>query len=166
MANSFKHVSKALSLSIGLLLVAALFLMTGTAQAAGGNTPTQQDFDTGHATCSAYDLKANKLLPACGFKRATKIGSANTKCPSGTFADVGAETQQNMSTLERDIERLEQRHKDWFTPHPTFSQIMEKLQGREFFEESRAGDVQIQSWQNNTKEQQHIAMVQNRLLNK
>lgn len=76
------------------------------------------------------------------------------------------ETEQKMSTLEHDIERLEQRHKDWFTPHPTFSQIMEKLQGREFFEEFRTGDVQIQSWQNNANEQQHIAMVQNRLLNK
>ena len=43
---------------------------------------------------------------------------------------------------------------------------MEKLQGREFFEEFRTGDVQIQSWQNDETEQQHIAMVQNRLLNK
>ena len=81
-------------------------------------------------------------------------------------ADRRDETQQSMSTLERDIERLEQRHKDWFTPHPTFSQIMDKLQGREFFEEFRTGDVQIQSWQNDETEQQHIAMVQNRLLNK
>ena len=88
--------------------------------------------------------------------------------PQYTRQDVDRrdETQQSMSTLERDIERLEQRHKDWFTPHPTFSQIMEKLQGREFFEEFRTGDVQIQSWQNDETEQQHIAMVQNRLLNK
>jgi len=76
------------------------------------------------------------------------------------------ETQQKMSEYERDIERLEQRHKDWFSPHPTFTQIMQKLQGREFFEEFRTGDVQIQSWQNDETEQQHIAMVQKRLLNK
>lgn len=89
MTKPFKHVFKAPYLSIGLLLVGVLFLMTGTTQAAGLNTQTQQGYDTGHATCGAYDLKANKLLPACGFKRATKIGRANTKCPSGTFADIG-----------------------------------------------------------------------------
>ncbi len=78
------------SLSIGLLLVAVFFLMTGTAQAAAGlNTSTQQGFDTGHATCGAFNLKTNTLMPQCGFKKATKIGRANTKCPSGTFADIG-----------------------------------------------------------------------------
>lgn len=73
------------------------------------------------------------------------------------------ETEQKMSELERDVERLEQRHKDWFTPRPTFNEIWGKLQGREFFEEFRTGDVQIQSWQNDETEQRHIAMVQDRV---
>lgn len=73
------------------------------------------------------------------------------------------ETLQQMSDLERDIERLEQRHKDWFTPRPTFNEIMGKLQGREFFQEFRTGDIQIQSWQNDPNAQQHIAMVQERI---
>ena len=71
---------------------------------------------------------------------------------------------EEMSDLERDIERLEQRHKDWFTPRATFSEVIEKLQGREFFEEFRNGDVKIQSWQNDATGQQHIAMVRDRLL--
>ncbi|CAM3471004.1 type II and III secretion system protein [Thalassospira profundimaris] len=71
---------------------------------------------------------------------------------------------EEMSDLERDIERLENRHKDWFTPRATFSEVIEKLQGREFFEEFRNGDVKIQSWQNDENGQQHIAMVRDRLL--
>ncbi len=74
------------------------------------------------------------------------------------------ETREEMSNLEKDIERLEQRHKDWFTPRPTFNEVLKQLQGREFFEEFRTGDVQIQSWQTNTHGQQHIAMVQKRLM--
>ncbi|MBO6808958.1 hypothetical protein [Thalassospira sp.] len=71
---------------------------------------------------------------------------------------------EEMSDLERDIERLENRHKDWFTPRATFSEVIDKLQGREFFEEFRNGDVKIQSWQNDENGQQHIAMVRDRLL--
>jgi general secretion pathway protein D len=71
---------------------------------------------------------------------------------------------EEMSDLERDIERLEHRHKDWFTPRATFNEVIEKLQGREFFEEFRSGDVKIQSWQNDANGQQHIAMVRDRLL--
>ncbi len=73
---------------------------------------------------------------------------------------------EEMSDLERDIERFQQRHKDWFTPRATFSEVMEKLQGREFFEEFRNGDVKVQSWQSDANGQQHIAMVRDRLLNK
>ncbi len=69
-----------------------------------------------------------------------------------------------MSDLERDIERLQHRHKDWFTPRATFNEVIEKLQGREFFEEFRTGDVKVQDWQNDASNQQHIAMVRDRLL--
>lgn len=75
------------------------------------------------------------------------------------------ETIEKLSDLERDIERLQSRHKDWFTPRATFSEIMEKLQGREFFEEFRKGDVKVQSWHNDASSQQHVAIVRNRLLN-
>lgn len=79
-------------------------------------------------------------------------------------ADARQRTVDSLSGLERDLERLEQRHKDWFTPHSTFNQIIGKLQGREFFEEFRSGDVQVQSWHNDRDAQQHIAMVRDRLL--
>ncbi|PHS78149.1 MAG: hypothetical protein COB59_08645 [Rhodospirillaceae bacterium] len=72
--------------------------------------------------------------------------------------------EQKMSDLERDLQRLEQRHGDWYTPRPTFSELVEKLQGREFFEEFRNGDVKIQSWQKDPKGQQHITSVHKRLL--
>lgn len=71
---------------------------------------------------------------------------------------------EEMSDLERDIERLQHRHKDWFTPRATFNEVIEKLQGREFFEEFRIGDVKVQAWQNDASNQQHIAMVRKRLL--
>lgn len=75
-----------------------------------------------------------------------------------------SKAEQKMSDLERDLQRLERRHGDWYTPRPTFNILQEKLQGREFFEEFRNGDVQIQSWQNNPEAQGHIALVQKRLL--
>ena len=79
-------------------------------------------------------------------------------------ADDRQAADNNMSDLERDLQRFEKRHGDWYTPRPTFSVLQEKLQSREFFEEFRNGDVQIQSWQNNTNGQQHIAAVHKRLL--
>ncbi|GAB6051473.1 hypothetical protein JCM17960_02930 [Magnetospira thiophila] len=74
------------------------------------------------------------------------------------------ETEQKMSELERELMRLEKRNGDWYTPRPTFDEIREKLQSPEFFEEFRTGDVQIQSWQNDSDAQGHIAQVQKRLL--
>ena len=71
---------------------------------------------------------------------------------------------QKMSELERELQRLEQRHGDWFTPRPTFNVLRDKLQSREFFEEFRNGDVKIQSWQNDPNGQKHIASVRKRLL--
>ncbi|HBM11232.1 MAG TPA: hypothetical protein DD390_00905, partial [Rhodospirillaceae bacterium] len=68
--------------------------------------------------------------------------------------------EQQMSNLEKDIERLEQRNKDWYTPQPTFNEILGKLQGREFFEEFRSGDVDIRSWQNEGDTHKNIALVQ------
>jgi len=77
-----------------------------------------------------------------------------------------AEADQRMSRLERDIERLEQRNRDWFTPRPTFNAILGKLQGREFFEEFRTGDIDLQSWQTDQHDQEHIAMIQARVARK
>ncbi|MBE0529447.1 MAG: hypothetical protein IH626_01385 [Rhodospirillales bacterium] len=69
-----------------------------------------------------------------------------------------------LSDLERDVDRLEQRHKDWFTQRPTFNEIIGKLQGREFFEEFRTGDIQVQSWRNDPSVLEQFAMVRDRLL--
>lgn len=74
------------------------------------------------------------------------------------------ETTGQFSDLERDIERLQQRNKDWYTPRPTFNEILGKLQGREFFEEFRTGDVRVLPWQNDASGHQHIEMVQNRFI--
>lgn len=74
-------------------------------------------------------------------------------------------TLEKMSDLERDVERLQNRHKDWFSPRETFSEIIKQLEGREFFEEFRSGDVKIQSWNSDATNQQHIVQVHDRLLN-
>lgn len=74
------------------------------------------------------------------------------------------DTTARMSNLERDIERLQQRNKDWYTPRPTFNEILGRLQGREFFEEFRSGDVRVVPWQNDVSGLQHIEMVQNRFI--
>ncbi|WP_417625305.1 hypothetical protein [Paremcibacter congregatus] len=71
---------------------------------------------------------------------------------------------ENLSPLERDIERLHHRHQDWFTPRPAFNEIMEKIQGQEFFEEFRSGDMDLVSWQDDATVQDNIAMVQSRIM--
>lgn len=79
-------------------------------------------------------------------------------------AEDRKKTIDELSDLERDVDRLEQRHKDWFTPRPTFNEIIGKLQGREFFEEFRAGDIQVQSWRKDPNVLEQFAMVRDRLL--
>ena len=74
------------------------------------------------------------------------------------------EADQKLSDLERELQRLELRHGDWFTPRPTFNVLRDKLQGRDYFEEFRNGDVKIESWQNDPNGQKHIASVRKRLL--
>ena len=74
------------------------------------------------------------------------------------------EADQKLSDLERELQRLELRHGDWFTPRPTFNVLRDKLQSRDYFEEFRNGDVRIQSWENDPNGQKHIASVRKRLL--
>lgn len=69
-----------------------------------------------------------------------------------------------MSELEQELAKLERRHGDWYTPRPTFDVLREHLEGKAFFEEFRAGDVQIDAWQSNPESQQMIASVRDRLL--
>lgn len=72
--------------------------------------------------------------------------------------------QEEMSDLERDLQRLEQRHGDWYTPRPTFSEIREKIEGRAFYEEFRMGDVNVHSWYQDDDKPALLAQVEKRLL--
>jgi len=72
------------------------------------------------------------------------------------------QTRQELSALERDLERLHKRHEDWFTPRPTFSEIIENMQQREFFEEFRSGDFQIRSWNDSEEPLEHISRIRER----
>ena len=69
-----------------------------------------------------------------------------------------------LSELEQELAKLERRHGDWYTPRPTFDVLREQLEGKAFFEEFRAGDVQIDAWHSNPESQQMIASVRDRLL--
>ncbi|WP_417827151.1 hypothetical protein [Thalassospira povalilytica] len=80
-------------------------------------------------------------------------------------SDEGRNTVlEQLSPLEQDIERLHRRHKDWFTPRPIFSEILGKIEGQDFFEEFRSGDVELNSWQDDGTVQENIAMVQSRIM--
>lgn len=70
-------------------------------------------------------------------------------------------TEEQLSDLERDLERLAKRHQDWYTPRPTFNVIIQKLQNREFFEEFRQGDVKIGSWQHDDESIQKVTSLAN-----
>ena len=75
------------------------------------------------------------------------------------------ETMESLTQHEKEIERLEQRHRNWFSPRPAFSDVIESLQGQIFFEEFRTGDVELLSWQKDETVQQNISMLQKRILN-
>lgn len=72
--------------------------------------------------------------------------------------------EEGMSDLERNLMRLEKRHGDWYTPRPTFSEIRDKIEGREFFEEFRMGDVNVHSWHQKDEKPALFAQVEKRLL--
>ena len=71
---------------------------------------------------------------------------------------------EKLSPLEQDLERLHRRYKDWFTPRPIFNEILDRIQGQEFFEEFRSGDVDLVSWHDDQTVQDNIAMVQSRIM--
>lgn len=73
------------------------------------------------------------------------------------------EDVSGLSLFEKDLERLENRHKDLFRVRPTFNEILEKLQGREFFNEFQMGDMQIKPWQGSIGNKEHIAQVRRRI---
>ena len=79
--------------------------------------------------------------------------------------DNRAKTRERLSGLERDLERLAKRHEDWFTPRPTFNQIIDNLKKREFFEEFRSGDFRLRAWNEDPRNLEHIASIQKRLAN-
>ena len=79
--------------------------------------------------------------------------------------DNRQKTRDRMSDLERDLERLAKRHEDWFTPRPTFNQIIDTLKKREFFEEFRSGDFRLRAWNEDPRNFEHIASIQKRLAN-
>lgn len=51
------------------------------------------------------------------------------------------EVTQKMSDLERSLERMENRHQDWFLPKSTLGDINERLHTYEFLQEFRSGDL-------------------------
>ena len=78
--------------------------------------------------------------------------------------DRREQTIEKLTPHEQEIERLEQRHKNWFSPRPAFNDIIESLQDQIFFEEFRTGDVEVLSWQKDGTVQQNISMLQKRIL--
>lgn len=76
---------------IGLFLASifALFLFSYINPAQAQNYQTQKGPLTSNAICGAADIMTGKLLPACGYEKATKVGKARGECPPGTIFDIG-----------------------------------------------------------------------------
>ena len=79
-------------------------------------------------------------------------------------AEAIEKTNNKLSPLEKEIERLQTRHKNWFTPRPIFDEIIDKLQGPEFFKEFRIGDLKLISWKNNPNTHVFLESAKKRLL--
>lgn len=83
----FESACKAI-MSGGALLVLLILGNMATVSDAEAQQ-TQAAFSEGHAICGAMDLKTNKVLPPCGFAKATYTRKAVGKCPQGSFFDLG-----------------------------------------------------------------------------
>lgn len=73
---------------MGLALLLSIMTFGIVTSASAATYQTQATY-TGHTICGAADLRTGKLLPACGYAKATKIGKAVGKCPAGSFFDIG-----------------------------------------------------------------------------
>lgn len=69
-----------------------------------------------------------------------------------------------LSSLEKEIARFQHRHGNWYTPRPVFDEIIDELQGPEFFKEFRIGDMKLLSWQDNIKAHDFLISAKQRLL--
>ncbi len=69
-----------------------------------------------------------------------------------------------LSPLEQDISRLERRHGDWFTARPNFESILDKLQGKAFFDEFRMGDLEIKSSFDDISVEENLTTLRKHLL--
>ena len=69
-----------------------------------------------------------------------------------------------MSEYERSVEKLELRHKDWFTPAPAFDEVRQRLQPRDFFTEFRSGDIKLEKWQERSSVQDHLQATVQKLI--
>lgn len=74
------------------------------------------------------------------------------------------ESETRLSALEKDIQRLERRYGNWYTPRSVFDEVIDKLQPAEFFEEFRIGDLELHSWENEVESQELLTMARDRLL--
>lgn len=76
------------------LLVLTVFIIGALANASDAKTQSLDIISgstaaEGHVICGAMDLKTGKLMPPCGFDKATKTRNAVGSCPSGSFFDIG-----------------------------------------------------------------------------
>lgn len=76
-----------------------------------------------------------------------------------------AETLKKMSAFELDLERLHRRYRDWFTPRPTFNELLQKIQGQEFFREFKTGDIKVDSWYSPQSLSKQVANLKNEMAN-
>ena len=76
------------------LLVLIVFIIGALANASDAKTQSLTIVsgsppEEGHVICGAMDLKTGKLMPPCGFGKATKTRNAVGRCPNGSFFDIG-----------------------------------------------------------------------------
>ncbi|MFH1805468.1 MAG: tectonin domain-containing protein [Pseudomonadota bacterium] len=76
------------------LLVLTVFIIGALANASDAKTQSLTitsgpPAEEGHVICGAMDLKTGKLMPPCGFDKATKTRNAVGECPRGSFFDIG-----------------------------------------------------------------------------
>lgn len=63
------------------------------------------------------------------------------RSPEDTRADA-----ERLSEFERSLEKFERRQQQWFIPRKTFNEVMDRLEGGDFSNEFRTGDIEGESW--------------------
>jgi Flp pilus assembly protein TadD len=66
---------------------------------------------------------------------------------------------KNLSHEDRVLNELQSRYSDWFSPYPNWASIFNHLQNNSLYREFRTGDVALEKWENQEKQENRLKRI-------